>query len=238
MKITIAHLFNDILNLYGESGNVLALKYALESQNIEVNIKNISIDQPLDLSDVDFIYMGAGTEQNQKLALDYLLKHSGEISQAILANKFFFVTGNSIELFGKEIKLKDESIQTLGLFEYFTEKTEKRLVAETVFKCEYVDDLLLGFENHEGKTINSSNPLFEIIKGYGSLKDGGVEGFKQDNFYATYMIGPILARNPKLLSYITKELILYKDKNFEIKEFNLEIPQMAHDKYLEKYTSL
>ena len=70
MKITIGHLFYDILNLYGESGNILALKYALEKQGIEVEIKEISLNDELYLGDLDLVYMGAGTEANQLLALD------------------------------------------------------------------------------------------------------------------------------------------------------------------------
>lgn len=37
MKITILYLYYDLLNLYGESGNVKVLKKSLESLDIDVS---------------------------------------------------------------------------------------------------------------------------------------------------------------------------------------------------------
>ena len=238
MKITIGHLFYDILNLYGESGNILALKYALEKQGVEVEIKELSLNDELYLGDLDLVYMGAGTEENQMLALEYLKKYLPYISQEVLGGKFFLVTGNSVELFGTHIQDGENKIETLGIFHYFTERTKERLVSECVFKHKKVDDLILGFENHQGILRKVSLPMFEVIKGYGSEKDTGVEGFKHNSFRGTYLLGPILARNPKLLEYFIHELISRKDKNFEFKSLDLEIAQMAHDKFMDKYTNL
>lgn len=238
MKITIGHLFYDILNLYGESGNILALKYALEKQGVEVEIKEISLNDELYLGDLDLVYMGAGTESNQMIALEYLKRYLPHISQEVLSGKFFLVTGNSVELFGTHIQDGENKIETLGIFHYFTERTKERRVAECVFKHNKVDELILGFENHQGILRNVSLPMFEVIKGYGTEKDTGVEGFKHNSFRGTYLLGPILARNPKLLESFVKEVVSRKDKNFEFKPFDLEIPQMAHDKFMEKYINL
>ena len=238
MKITIGHLFYDLLNLYGESGNILALKYALEKQGVEVEIKEISLGDELDLSDLDLVYMGAGTEANQMLALDYLKKYLPYISQEVLGGKFFLVTGNSVELFGTHIQDGDNKIETLGIFHYYTERTKERLVSECVFKHKKIDDLILGFENHQGILRKVSLPMFDVIKGYGAEKDTGVEGFKHNSFRGTYLLGPILARNPKLLEFFVKELINKKDKHFEFKPFDLEIAQAAHDKFMDKYVNM
>ena len=238
MKITIGHLFYDLLNLYGESGNILALKYALEKQGVEVEIKELSLNDELYLGDLDIVYIGAGTESNQMLALDYLKKYLPYISQEVLGGKFFLVTGNSVELFGTHIQDGDNKIETLGIFHYFTERTKERRVSECIFKHKKVDDLILGFENHQGMLKNVSLPMFEVIKGYGQSKDTGTEGFKHNSFRGTYLLGPILARNPKLLEVFVKELITKKDKNFEFKPFDLEIAQAAHDKFMDKYTDI
>ena len=238
MKITIGHLYYDLLNLYGESGNILALKYALEKQGIEVIVKNLTITDELDLNDLDFVYIGCGTEQNQLVALEHLKKYASTISQAILNNKMFLVTGNSVELFGSHIQNKEDKIETLGIFNYYAERTEKRLVSECVFKNDKIADLILGFENHQGIIRNVDTALFKVIKGYGDSKDEGNEGYKHNRFYGTYLLGPILARNPMLLEYIAQKLITSKDKDFEFKSFDLEIAQIAHDRFLEKYTDI
>ena len=236
MKIIIGHLFYDLLNLYGENGNVMALEKALTSQGIDVEIKNLSLDtEPWNLEELDVIYIGAGTEQNQLLALNTLVKYKEKVNQVIINNKLFIATGNSIELFGKSIKCDDETIDTLALFDYTTERTKKRIVSECVFNYDEIADKILGFENHHGKIIGITEPLFTVEKGFSSDLISPVEGFRKNNFYGTYLIGPLLARNPKLLEKICKELILAKDANFELKSFNLEIEQKAHDKFINKY---
>lgn len=236
MKITIGHLFYDLLNLYGENGNVLALEKALYSQGIEVEIKNLSIDnEPWNLDELDVMYMGAGTEQNQLLALNTLIKHKDEINQMILNNKLFICTGNSIELFGKQINVDGNILETLNIFDYTTQRTAKRIVSECVFNYSELGDKILGFENHQGEIFGINEPLFTVEVGHGSNTNSKHEGFRYNNFYGTYLIGPLLVRNPKLLEKICRELILTKDGDFEFQNFNLTLEQTAHDKFLLKY---
>jgi len=133
---------------------------------------------------------------------------------------------------------KEERIETLGIFNYYTERTDKRLVSECVFKNDKINELILGFENHQGLTKNVDTALFKVIMGYGDSKNQGNEGYKHNRFYGTYLLGPLLARNPMLLEYLTKKLITNKDKDFEFKAFDLDIPQIAHDRFIEKYTDI
>lgn len=236
MKITIGHLFYDLLNLYGENGNIMALKNALESQNINVEIRNLSIDnESWALTDLDVLYIGAGTEYNQLLALNTLLKYKDELNQMVMNNKYILSTGNSIELFGKTIKQNNNEIKALGLFDYITERTSKRIVSECVFKYDEIEDKILGFENHQGHILGVINPLFTVEKGFASNTQSLSEGIRKNNFFGTYLIGPLLVRNPKLLEKLCKDIILAKDSNFELKPFNFEIEQKAHDKFLNKY---
>ena len=236
MKLTIGHLFYDLLNLYGENGNITALKSALESQNIEVEVKNLSLDnEPWDLDSLDIIYIGAGTEQNVLIALNVIIKYKEVIHQMLLNNKFFITTGNSIELFGKTIKCDDNLINALGIFDYSSERTKKRIVAECVFNYDEIEDKILGFENHGSIIQGISNPLFTIEKGFGCDLQANYEGFRKNNFIGTYLLGPLLVRNPKLLEKICKDIILFKEPNFTFKDFNFNFEQKAHDKFLNKY---
>lgn len=238
MKITIGHLFYDMLNLYGENGNVLALEKALTEQEIQVEVKNLSIDnEPWNLDELDVVYMGAGTEQNQLLALNTFMKYKDKINQMILDNKLFICTGNSIELFGKQINLEDTSIETLNIFDYTTQRVSKRIVSECVFNYSELQDKILGFENHQGELIGIEDSLFTVQIGYGSTTTSKGEGFRKNNFYGTYLIGPLLVRNPKLLEKICKELILNKDPEFKFRDFDFNIEQTAHDKFLLKYNN-
>ena len=101
MSITIAHLYYDILNLYGESGNIKILKYALEKLGIKVIIKFVTVDDELDFNDYDMVYMGMGIPENFEIVIKHLLKYKKDIKKFIKDKKVFLCTGNSYELFGK-----------------------------------------------------------------------------------------------------------------------------------------
>lgn len=210
MKIVVGHLFYDLLNLYGESGNILALKKALEDKNIEVEIKQISINDELDLDELDYIYIGSGTENNQIIALEYLKKYKSNIIEAINNNKFFLATGNAIELFGKEIVIDENvKIEAVGAFDYYTIRTKNRIVSECCFEFEENNNKIIGFTNHQGIIKYIKSPLFVKYKEDSDeilLEDG----IHEKNFFGTYVIGPLLVRNPEFLEYIIEKLILSK----------------------------
>lgn len=216
MKIVVGHLFYDLLNLYGESGNILALKKALEDKNIEVEIKQISINDELDLDELDYIYIGSGTENNQIIVLDYLKKYKSNIIEAINENKFFLVTGNTIELFGKEIVIDENvKIEAVGAFDYYTIRTKNRIVSECCFEFKENNNKIIGFTNHQGIIKDIKSPLFVKYKEDSDeilLEDG----IHEKNFFGTYVIGPLLVRNPELLEYIIEKLILSKKDNLEL----------------------
>lgn len=236
MSITIAHLYYDLLNLYGESGNVKALVNALESQGIDVKVKFITIGDSIDFSKYDFIYMGAGTEENMLLVLKDLNKYSDQIKKAFDKNKFFLITGNAIELFGKCIINKNEKkIKCLHLFNYYTKQENFRMVDEALVKSKFFKKPIIGFQNQNSVMKSNDNIMFEVIKGIGSFPNSKIEGVHKKNFYGTYLIGPILIRNPELLKYITKELIKSKNPEFKFKKMNLTLETKAYEEFMKNY---
>ncbi len=235
MKITIAYLYYDLLNLYGESGNIKILKHQLENQDIKVNIKLLTIGDELNFDDYDFVYIGSGTEHNQKIALNHLLSYKEEIKQEIMNNKFFLATGNSIELFGKYILDNEEKNDALEIFDYYSITANKRLIDESVFSSRHFNELIIGFQNQSKIIKNNNEPIFTVIKGIGSNLDEKAEGIHYNNFYGTYLIGPFLVRNPHILKHIIKDLVLSKDKKFNFKEFDLDLEIKAHNHFINTF---
>lgn len=208
MSITIAHLYYDILNLYGESGNIKILKYALEKLGIKVIIKFVTVDDELDFNDYDMVYMGMGIPENFEIVIDHLLKYKKDIKKFIKDKKVFLCTGNSYELFGKEIKLDKNTIKCLNIYEFTSKLLKERLVNEVNAKTKLFDDEVIGFINTTTFNNNKKNNFLKI-----KLDDKYVnEGIIDNNFIGTYTIGPLLARNPKILEYIIRKLI--KDNKF------------------------
>ena len=231
MTINVAHLYYDILNLYGESGNIKAIKNYLEKLGIKVNIHFITLDDEISLDNIDLIYIGSGTENNQDLVLKHLLKYKEKINSFIENNKYILATGNAMELFGKSI----DKNKALGIFNYSTTRTDFRIVSESLFKSNLIKENILGFQNRGSYINNIDNYLFDTIKGTGSNIDMKKEGSNYKNFYGTYLIGPLLVRNPAFLKYLINKLIKEKDKNFKINEINLDFEEKAYTNFVNLY---
>lgn len=222
--IKIAHLYYDLMNYYGEQGNVLALKTAIEYAGFKVNIKTLSVDDEIDFEKYDIFYMGMGTKRNQEIVRKDILKYKDKIEN-VINKKMFIMTGNSYELFGKKIDDK----KCLGVFN-FESKTTDRIVGEQVFKSDIIKETIIGFQNRFSSNNIKDDYLFEVIKGTGNDSESKVEGIHKNNFFGTYLLGPILIRNPyfkdALLKYIgidkvNTKLVDYKAYHEYLKNFNI-----------------
>lgn len=214
MKITIGYLYYDLLNLYGDSGNIKTLKYHLEEQGIDVDIKYMTLNEEKNFKDIDMLYIGSGTETNMSLALDDLKKDKDKLQKYLKEDKIILSTGNSVELFGNYI-IKNKKIKALELVDYVT-MYQDRIVKDVKTKSNLLEEDLIGFENHIGNNLSSND---EIVN--------------EGSFYGTYLIGPLLVRNPKLCSYFVHLLIDKKDKNFEYKYEDYELDLEAYKKAVE-----
>ena len=146
MKLTIAYLYYDLLNLYGEKGNLKEIIKELENQQIDYEIKYLSINDSLIFKDYDLVIMNAGTENNQKIVIKHLQKYKKDIKNMIENNKFFLITGNSVDLFGKSLIENNEKHKLLGIFKYDVTRTEKRIVNDSLF-IKDENELVIGFQN-------------------------------------------------------------------------------------------
>lgn len=233
MKITIAHLYYDLLNLYGECGNVRILKKILEEQNVDVVVKFLTVDDKLNFEDYDFVYIGMGIEDNLKIANKHLKKYKKDIQKYIEDGKYFICTGNSYELFGKEIAFESETIKTLGIFDYKSKILEERKIMEISAKTDMIDKELIGFMN-TGSTNDNKKENF--LKNINNTDEN--EGIIYKNFIGTYLIGPLLVRNPELLKLIVKKIIKEKDSKYRLKKINLDFLEKAYNDCLERRKQL
>lgn len=236
MNVTIAHFYYDLLNLYGENGNVKALKMHLESLGLKVKVKFLTIGDALHFDEYDLIYLGMGTEENQKKALAHLLPYKKEIKKYIEENKFILATGNSIELFGKKITDKNNKVyEGIHVFDYEAKEENFRLVDEAFFESNFIKEKVIGFQNQGSVLKNNPYPMFKVIRGIGSYPKCSTEGVCYKHFYGTYLIGPLLIRNPYFLKYFLKEFL--KEKNYSVKlsKLNLKLDTKAYETYLKNY---
>lgn len=238
MKIKIAHLYYDILNLYGENGNVRALKKFIERQDVKCEVHFLTIGDKINFNDYDMFYMGMGTEKGMYLVLNDIMKYKDEIKEAIENGKFFLCTGNSLELFGQYILDKNYIFNDcLEIFEYHSRWKYFRITESVLATTKFIKYPIIGFQNRCGHTYYTETPLFKIKEGTGTSLNQDFEGFQYKNFYATYILGPLLIRNPYFTNYLVKKLISSKNKKYKFKLINNIDEVKAYNAYLENFVT-
>ena len=203
----ILHLFHDLMNLYGEYANTLALQKALTEKGRAAEIEKLSIDDTFDFSDFDLIYIGSGTEKNQKVALEYLRPYAEQLKTALDGGKLILATGNSFEMFGEKIIDRNgKDHEGLKLFGFTVTEGAERIVEDV--SAEFEENKVIGFINKASKIEGVESPFFVIKQGVGNSDSSpNVEGIRQGGFYGTHIIGPLLMRNKCMADYFAEQLI-------------------------------
>lgn len=229
--IRIAHLYYDLMNLYGEHGNVLALSHHLEEHKVRVITHYLSVDDEIDFSKYDIFYMGSGNKEAFTIVLQDIMKRKKEIQEAILNRKFFLITGNALDFFGKSYHhLNEEEDETLGILSYESFETDFRIVGEQVYTTPKIEEELIGFENRNSVLKFVKEPhLFDVKEGTGYVPKSIVEGICKLNFYGTYLLGPLFIRNPHFTEYIVEEIL--KEKKLPYTPFLDEAEVKAYEEY-------
>ena len=205
----LLHLYHDLMNLYGDYANVLALRRMLENSGETVTVDRLTIGDDAVLSDYDFIFIGSGTEKNQKVVLRDFIKYKQALREYIDSGRVLLMTGNSFEMIGKcNTGVKGDEFAGLGLYGFETiEKAGVRMTADIICTSDFLDRPLVGFINKSSDIFGINGNLFHTQFGIGNSEDDLCEGIRDNNFFGTHLTGPVLMKNPHFLAYIA-ELML------------------------------
>ncbi|CEK31017.1 cobyric acid synthase [[Clostridium] sordellii] len=238
MELKVLCMYPDIMDLYGDLGNITILKYRCLKRGINCIIDTYSIGDNKDFCDYDLIFLGGGSDKDQMLIFQDILDIREDIKKAIINNKFILLICDGYQLFGKYyIDSDGNKIEGLNLFDYYTESSSKgRCIGNIAIKpnIEGLNDLIVGFENHGGQTFGVSTPLGEVLNGHGNEFEGKFEGFFKDNVLGTYLHGPLLSKNPELVDFIIKKSIESKYGEIDLCKLDDSIEYMARDQILKK----
>ena len=203
MELNICHLYPDVLNLYGDRGNVMCMSRRLQWRGIGVNIKKLPIGSDISLAGCDLVFIGGGQDFEQEVLLEDL--HRGrdrEIKAAIEDGVTFLTICGGYQMLGSYYETHDgQRCDFIGALDLYTVGADKRMIGNYKFKCadELGGSTVVGFENHSGKTRlgPSVKPLGTIISGFGNNGEDKTEGAHYKNVFGTYCHGPMLPKNPE-----------------------------------------
>ena len=215
-SLTILHMFPDLLNLYGDKGNIECLRKRLQWRGIEAKLITCTYDDPqINLDDVDIVFLGGGSDREQKIVCSALLKHQVQLKNYVENGGVLVAVCGGYQLLGKYYALPDERIEGLNILDIYTEHGSPRLIGNIVLHSDAMNCDIIGFENHGGRTyIGTHTPLGKVVKGYGNTGESGVEGVCYKNVVATYLHGPLLPKNPQLCDAILTNALKQKYPDF------------------------
>ena len=217
--MTIEILYPEVCNLYADLQNV---EYLKRSANGKIDTVSTALhDEPLFATrdDLAMIYMGSVTESGQERVIKALMPYRERIAELIDKGQLFFITGNALEIFGEYIQCEDGSrIECLGIFPtYAVRKMMNRY--NSLWVGQYGDIDVVGFKSQFTQTYFTNDKeepdksvygkpegLFMTERGDGINPGTKEEGYRKNNFFATYLLGPLFITNPYLAAKMLAKL--------------------------------
>lgn len=239
MKLTIGYLYGDLMNIYGDTGNIITLQKRAQWRGIEVKLKLISMGDKLKKGDADLFFFGGGQDQQQTLvASDLETSKKGKIIKAEIERgvPLLSICGG-YQLLGEYYKPnKGSKLPGIGLFPAFTIASFDRMIGNIIIESMF--GKLVGFENHSGKTYlkKGAVPLGMVEKGFGNNGKDKTEGCLYKNAIGCYMHGSLLPKNPKLADWFLKKALEVKyGKKITLEGLDDTLELQAHHAAIQKF---
>ena len=209
VKFTVGWLYPDLMNIYGDRGNILTLLRRAEWHGFEASVVELGRGAATQMDEVDVFFFGGGQDREQALIYDDLREFKqASLQQAVANGAQVLAVCGGYQLLGHYYQTGDgERYDGIGLIDVRTEAGKKRFIGDVVV-LSAIDGLtpstLVGFENHSGRTFLGPNarPLGKVLKGHGNNGSDHQEGCVQGGVIGTYMHGSLLPKNPHLADHL------------------------------------
>lgn len=215
MKVRICHLYGNLLNTYGDNGNLLMLQHIARTMGFEVETTIVSLKDSFVAEDYDVLFIGGGQDREQMvIAKDLALKRT-ELVKYIENGGCGLAICGGYQLLGKYYETaRGEKIEGLGALPHVTKhQVNRRFTGDIEIYNEQFGETYYGFENHNGRTFlgPDEKPLGIVKQGFGNNGEDGTEGAIYKNIFCSYFHGPLLVRNPHLAERIIKKAMTNKE---------------------------
>lgn len=233
----LAWLYPDLLELYGDTGNITILKRRCAAVGVSLEVDQFTVGEQANLADYDFVFLGGGSDREQQIFYTDLMGRKESFVQAIESDVVVVTICGGYQLFGQYYRsISGTQIDGMGIFDYYTIGSPPRTIGYLVEEAviDGVRMTLAGFENHSGLTHQVKTPLAKVIRGIGNNKDDDGEGVQYRNLIGTYMHGPLLARNPALVDALIQKMARRNDLEISLPPSS-RFAQAAQDQVLREF---
>ncbi|KRN94290.1 type 1 glutamine amidotransferase [Pediococcus stilesii] len=219
-ELNVAHLYGDLLNTYGDNGNLLALKYYAKLMDTDLDIQIVSLDEKFDPNAWDVVFFGGGQDYEQTIVSKDIQGKKDDLTDYIEDGGPMLAICGGYQLLGHYYVGADgEKIKGIGALDHYTlSQDDNRFIGDIVIKNKETGEVYHGFENHNGKTYlgKGERPLGEVESGNGNNGEDNSEGVVYKNVYGSYFHGPILTRNGELAKKILLTALKRKYPNADL----------------------
>ena len=242
MELKICHMYPDVLNLYGDRGNVMCMTRRLQWRGIDASVTRLPIGSSPSLAGFDLVFIGGGQDFEQQVLLADL--HRGkdrEIKSAIEDGVPFLTICGGYQMLGSYYETYDgQRCDFIGALDLYTVGAVQRMIGNYSFQCASSagGSVVVGFENHSGKTWLGSGvePLGKVLSGFGNNGQDGSEGAHYKNVFGTYSHGPLLPKNPAFCDHLLQTALERKYGKAELAPLDDSAELLAHDEMCRRLT--
>ncbi len=210
--VRICSLYPELLNIYGDRGNVITMVQRARWHNLEPIVAEVALGAPVDFAACDLLLIGGGQDREQKILVNDFAARGPDLAAAIQDGLAMLAICGAYQLMGRHYLTADgENLPGLGIFDAWTEASKDRMIGNVVVETELLGAArtVVGFENHSGKTYlgPGARPLGRVLKGHGNNGQDGREGLVYRNAVGTYLHGSLLPKNPQLADWLLQRAL-------------------------------
>ena len=236
------------MDTYGDMGNIIAIQKRCGWRGIKATVTKISVNDPLSTQHFDFYFFGGGQDKAQEIVSIDIIKKAGNLKKAIDSGAVLLSICGGYQLLQNYFKTKEsKKITGLGIFDAYTEGSDKRMIQNLVVKINpdlqkeisssYPSTInhklltnMVGFENHSGKTYLGKNTkaLGTVIAGSGNNGEDKTEGAVYKNAFGCYLHGSLLPKNPHFADHLIAKALERRYGIVKLKPIDDTIEWQAH----------
>jgi lipid II isoglutaminyl synthase (glutamine-hydrolysing) len=216
IEVRICHLYPRLFSVAGDRGNLTALTRRCAWRGIRSSVAEADVGVSPDFTDFDLILVHGGQDCEMNVAARDLVLKAGSLGEAIEAGAVVLAVCAGYQLLGRYYAPPaGPPITGIGVLDAVTVGGSTRFMSHIAVACDMGEGgqrLLVGFENHSGRTYlgPGTEPLGRVIAGSGNNGEDGTEGARYRDVYATYLHGPVLPKNPWLTDHLICRALLHR----------------------------
>ncbi len=240
MRFTVGWLYPDLMNIYGDRGNILTLLQRAEWRGFDARLLQLGRGNNSQMDEVDVFFFGGGQDREQALVYEDLLEFKQpQLEHAVAEGAQVLAVCGGYQLLGHYYQTANgERYDGIGLIDVRTEAGKQRFIGDVVVETEIADlkpSSLVGFENHSGRTFLGSNakPLGRVVIGHGNNGADGQEGCIHGGVIGSYLHGSLLPKNPHLADHLMSSALRRRGVS-ELSPLDDSAELAAHDLILQR----